>query len=74
MTKKGTVKWYSEEKGFGVITPDNGGIDAFVSASQVQAAGYEKLYNNTKVSYVEKTFSNKNQAFNIKIISIIIDL
>ena len=68
MTKRGKVKWYSEEKGFGVITPDNGGIDTFVSASQVKAAGYETLYNNTKVSYVEKTFNNKNQAFNIKII------
>ncbi|XP_022810631.1 stomatin-like protein 2, mitochondrial, partial [Stylophora pistillata] len=43
MTKRGKVKWYSEEKGFGVITPDNGGIDAFVSASQVQAAETQRL-------------------------------
>ena len=40
MTKKGTVKWYSEEKGFGVITPDNGGIDAFVSVSQILDCHY----------------------------------
>ena len=68
MTKKGTVKWYSEEKGFGVITPDNGGIDAFFSFSGLESSGYDTIYNNTKVSYIEKSFNNKNQAFNIKII------
>ena len=68
MTKRGKVKWYSEEKGFGVITPDNGGNETFIHISELQNAGYETIYENTKVSYIEKTFNNKNQAFNIKII------
>jgi len=68
MTKKGKVKWYSEEKGFGFISPENGGHDVFIHSSEVQAAGYETLYKNTNISYIERSFNNKIQAFKIKTI------
>lgn len=65
--KRGKVKFYSEDKGYGFIEPESGGQDVLVNASAVEGSGYTTLYKNTKVSYVEKSFNNKNQAFNIKL-------
>lgn len=45
----GTVKFFNQDKGFGFITPDNGGTDVFVHISAVQAG--ESLKDGTKVSY-----------------------
>ncbi len=45
----GTVKFFNQDKGFGFITPDNGGTDVFVHISAVQAG--EALRDGTKVSY-----------------------
>lgn len=45
----GTVKFFNQDKGFGFITPDNGGTDVFVHISAVQAG--ESLRDGTKVSY-----------------------
>ena len=45
----GTVKFFNQDKGFGFITPDNGGADVFVHVSAVQAG--ESLRDGTKVSY-----------------------
>jgi CspA family cold shock protein len=47
----GTVKWFSAEKGFGFITPDEGGADMFVHHSEVQVSGYASLDEGQKVSY-----------------------
>lgn len=47
----GTVKWFSAEKGFGFITPDEGGTDMFVHHSEIQMAGYASLDEGQKVSY-----------------------
>ena len=46
----GTVKWFSSEKGFGFITPDEGGTDMFVHHSEVQVSGYASLDEGQKVS------------------------
>jgi CspA family cold shock protein len=47
----GTVKWFSSEKGYGFITPDNGGKDLFVHHSEIQASGYASLDDGQKVSF-----------------------
>jgi CspA family cold shock protein len=47
----GTVKWFSSEKGFGFITPDEGGTDMFVHHSEVQVSGYASLDEGQKVQY-----------------------
>ena len=47
----GTVKWFSSEKGFGFITPDDGGTDLFVHHSEIKVSGYAALDEGQKVTY-----------------------
>jgi cold shock protein len=47
----GTVKWFSGEKGFGFITPDDSGEDLFVHRSAIQGNGIMSLAEGAKVSY-----------------------
>ena len=47
----GTVKFFNTTKGFGFITPDDGGKDAFVHISAVERAGMSTLNEGQKVSY-----------------------
>lgn len=47
----GTVKWFSDAKGFGFITPDDAGNDLFVHHSAIQGDGYKSLPEGAKVSY-----------------------
>ena len=46
----GTVKFFNTTKGFGFISPENGGKDAFVHISAVQRSGLQGLYENDKVT------------------------
>ncbi|MBN1807688.1 MAG: cold-shock protein [Planctomycetes bacterium] len=48
---KGTVKWFSEQKGYGFITPDGGGEDVFVHHSNIMMDGFKTLKENQKVEY-----------------------
>ena len=47
----GTVKWFSDEKGFGFITPEDGGKDLFVHYSGIAGNGFRTLAEGARVSY-----------------------
>ena len=47
----GTVKWFSSEKGYGFITPDEGGEDLFVHFSAIAGSGFKTLVEGAKVSF-----------------------
>ena len=47
----GTVKWFNEKKGFGFITPDEGGDDLFVHHTNIAAKGFRTLQDGQKVEY-----------------------
>jgi CspA family cold shock protein len=48
---QGTVKWFNSEKGFGFITPDDGGQDLFAHYSSIDAGGYRSLDENQRVEF-----------------------
>lgn len=47
----GTVKWFNADKGYGFITPDDGGKDLFVHQSEIQVRGYRELRDGQKVEF-----------------------
>jgi cold shock protein len=62
---QGTVKWFNGEKGYGFISPDEGGDDLFVHYSGISGSGFRSLEEGQKVSY-EATRGNKGmQAENV---------
>jgi CspA family cold shock protein len=47
----GTVKWFNDAKGFGFITPDDGGKDLFAHHSEIQGSGFKSLAEGQKVEF-----------------------
>ena len=64
----GVVKWFSDEKGFGFITPDDGGQDAFVHFSAIQGDGFRTLAEGAKVEYELGESGKGPQATNVRVI------
>ncbi|MBF8222807.1 MULTISPECIES: cold-shock protein [Halomonadaceae] len=63
----GTVKWFNDTKGYGFISPDDGGDDLFAHFSEIQADGFKTLQDGQKVSF-EVTQGKKGlQASNIRV-------
>lgn len=67
MTTIGTVKFFNGDKGYGFISPDNGGTDAFVHITAVERAGMQTLNQNQRVSYeLEQDKRGKMSAVNLQ--------
>jgi CspA family cold shock protein len=65
----GTVKWFSDDKGFGFITPDEGDRDLFVHHSGIQMEGYRSLAEGLRVSYEEEQGDKGPKAVNVQKLS-----
>lgn len=57
---RGTVKWFNEEKGYGFISPDEGGGDLFVHYTGIEGSGFRSLEEGERVSY-EPTRGRKGE-------------
>ena len=64
----GTVKWFSDDKGFGFITPDEGSRDLFVHHSGIEMDGYRSLAEGSRVSYDEEMGDKGPQASTVKLL------
>ncbi|ENJ2866659.1 cold-shock protein [Vibrio parahaemolyticus] len=64
----GSVKWFNESKGFGFITPDNGGSDLFVHFKSIVSEGFKTLSEGQKVSFIAEQGNKGPQADNVTLV------
>jgi CspA family cold shock protein len=62
----GTVKWFSDDKGYGFITPDESGKDLFVHHTGVVGNGFRSLTEGARVSYDAESGPKGPQAVNVQ--------
>jgi CspA family cold shock protein len=62
----GTVKWFSDDKGFGFVTPDETGEDLFVHHSAIAGEGFKSLAEGAKVSYDSQKDAKGPRAVNVR--------
>ncbi|TEA70035.1 cold-shock protein [Allopusillimonas ginsengisoli] len=66
MAQKGKVKWFNADKGFGFITPDEGGSDVFAHFSAIEGRGYRSLNEGQEVEFEVKDGPKGPQAEGIR--------
>jgi cold shock protein len=64
----GTVKWFSDDKGYGFIKPDDGDKDLFVHHTAIAGSGFKSLAEGAKVEYEEEQGPKGPNAVNVRII------
>jgi cold shock protein len=64
----GTVKWFSDQKGYGFITPDDGGEDLFVHHTAIGGSGFKTLAEGAKVKFEVTQGQKGPQATNVETI------
>jgi CspA family cold shock protein len=64
----GTVKWFSDEKGFGFITPDEGSKDLFVHHTSIEADGYRSLAEGARVEYESEAGDKGPKAVSVRLV------
>lgn len=67
-TQTGIVKWFNDAKGFGFITPDNGGKDLFAHFGDIQSTGFKSLAENQRVSFESSMGAKGEKATNIRVL------
>ena len=63
---QGTVKWFSQDKGYGFIKPDDGGEDVFVHHTGIEGTGFKSLEEGDRVSYEPTRGRKGEQALNVR--------
>jgi CspA family cold shock protein len=62
----GTVKWFSDDKGFGFVTPDEPGKDLFVHHTSIDGDGFRSLAEGARVEYTEQQDAKGPKAVNVR--------
>ncbi len=69
MSVRGTVKWFSKDKGYGFITRDDTNTDVFVHFTDIQREGFKTLYKGQRVEFEVVNDTKGPRAKNVKILS-----
>ncbi|KAF3487398.1 hypothetical protein F2Q69_00054121 [Brassica cretica] len=65
--RRGSVKWFAAEKGFGFITPEDGGEDLFVHQSSIRSEGYRSLAEGESVEFIVEVDNNSGRTKAIEV-------